>query len=111
MAMIDVGNNKYTNLITERDYIDVIKDKISWEFSREIEKWFEEVDREIEYYKEDRDNELNNNEAYVGALEDIRMSIEELKHKIYSKYQKDQINDGVEDAIDEISYIIKNILF
>jgi hypothetical protein len=109
MAMIHIGNDKYTNIVTERDYVDIMRDKISWEFAREIEEWFEEADREIEYYREDRDNEVNNNKAYVDALEDVRMSISELKRTIYSKYQKDQINDGVESAIEEITDILDNV--
>lgn len=64
--LIDCGKDDYRNLVTESDFVDVIKEKISPEFAKEINEWFEEADHEIEYLR----NELDQLSKEVVCLQE-----------------------------------------
>lgn len=53
--LIYCGKDDYRNLVTESDFVDVIKEKISNEFAKEISEWFEEADHKIEYLRKELD--------------------------------------------------------
>lgn len=53
--LIDTGNNKYLNLVTDEDFLRIIEQKISWEFSEEIRKRFGRVEEYIENLKNNSD--------------------------------------------------------
>ena len=64
--LIDCGKDDYRNLVTDSDFVDVIKEKISNEFAKEISEWIEEADHEIEYLR----NELEQLSKEVVCLQE-----------------------------------------
>lgn len=80
--MTNIGNGEYKHLVSRRDYIDIISEKISPEFAAEIEEeleWanrckhelLEEVDsdcRYIELENEELRNQLFDAGAYVSSF-------------------------------------------
>ena len=42
--MTHIGNDKYLHLVTRRDYLDIISDKVSPDFAAEIEEMLNEAD-------------------------------------------------------------------
>lgn len=77
--IIDCGKEDYRNLVTDTDFIDVIREKISDEFAEEIKKWFEEAD----YEKEQLDAEVTelsaDNNYYITKLEEIYTLVKGLR--------------------------------
>ena len=53
--IIDCGNGDYRNVVLESDFTDIIAEKISPEFAKEISEWFEGADNEIEYLRNEID--------------------------------------------------------
>lgn len=64
--LIECGKDDYRNLVTESDFVDIIYEKISPEFAKEISEWFEEADHEIEYLR----NELDQLSKEVVCLQE-----------------------------------------
>lgn len=69
--IIECGKEDYRNLVTDTDFLDVIREKISFEFATELQKWFDEADYEKSQLDEENMELLADNDYYVRKLEEI----------------------------------------
>ena len=69
--IIECGKEDYRNLVTDTDFLDVIREKISFEFATELQKWFDEADYEKSQLDEEVRGLLADNDYYSTRLEEI----------------------------------------
>lgn len=77
--IIECGKEDYRNLVTDTDFIDVIREKISDEFAEEIKKWFEEADYEKDQLDEEVAELSVDNNYYITKLEEIYTLVKGLR--------------------------------
>ena len=77
--IIECGKEDYRNLVTDADFIDVIREKISVEFATEMQKWFDEADYEKGQLDEEVKGLLEDNDYYITKLEEIYILAKELR--------------------------------
>ena len=71
--MIECGKEDYRNLVTDTDFVDVIREKISDEFAVEIKKWFDEADYEKEQLEKEVDGNLADIDYFTRQLDEIHL--------------------------------------
>ena len=77
--IIECGKEDYRNLVTDTDFIDVIREKISFEFSTELQKWFDELDYEKSQVNEEIAELSADNNYYITNLEEIYTLVKGLR--------------------------------
>ena len=77
--IIECGKEDYRNLVTDTDFIDVIREKISSEFATEMQKWFDEADYEKGQLDEEVRGLLADNDYYITRLEEIYILVKGLR--------------------------------
>lgn len=77
--MTNIGNDKYLHLVTRRDYLDVISDKVSPDFAAEIEEMLDEA----EFTKSQLIDEIDSDAAfYEVENEEMRNTIDDANSMI-----------------------------
>lgn len=100
--VIEVGKNEYQNLVTNNDFLNVISDKISYEFAREIAHKIELTEDEIRALTDESDMAYieAENEELLNLIDDVN-SI--LQHLIVPIKRGQRINrDKVIKTINEV---------
>jgi hypothetical protein len=84
--MTNIGNDKYLHLVTRRDYLDVISDKVSPDFAAEIEEMLDvaeltksqlidEIDSDAAFYEAE-------NEEMRNTIDDANSMIQQFLYPI-----------------------------
>lgn len=76
--LIDVGDRKYRNISSDEDFLRIVEEKISWEFSEELRKRLNGVQEYIEELKEDSDFSYieQENEYLRNLIDDVNSMIQ-----------------------------------
>lgn len=100
--VIEVGQNEYKNLVTNNDFLNVISDKVSYEFAREIAHKIELTEYEIKALTDESDLPYieAENEELINLIDDVN-SI--LQHLVVPIEKGQRINrDKVIKTINEV---------
>ena len=71
MAMIDIGDGKFRDLDTDRQFIDVIAEKISPEFADIIRERIENADKDYRDLENDRDRLDDLTDEYIEVFQRV----------------------------------------
>lgn len=71
MAMIDIGDGKFRDLDTDRQFIDVIAEKISPEFADIIRERIENADEDYRDLENDRDRLDDLTDEYIEVFQRV----------------------------------------
>lgn len=84
--MTHIGNDKYLHLVTRRDYLDVISEKVSPDFAAEIEGMLNEADITKEAMIEEIDSDARfyemENEEMRNTIDDANSMIQQFLYPI-----------------------------
>lgn len=100
--VIEVGQNEYKNLVTNNDFLNVISDKVSYEFAREIAHKIELTEDEIKALTDESDLPYieAENEELINLIDDVNST---LQHLIVPIERGQRINrDKVIKTINEV---------
>lgn len=76
--LIETSKNCYENLITDKDFLEVISKKISYEFAEELSRRLELVQEELEFLRDDSDFAFveQENEGLRNLIDDVNSDLQ-----------------------------------
>lgn len=76
--LIETSKNCYENLITDKDFLEVISKKISYEFAEELARRLELVQEELEFLRNDTDFAFieQENEELRNLIDDVNSDLQ-----------------------------------
>lgn len=76
--LIETSENCYENLITDKDFLEVISKKISYEFAEELSRRLDLVQEELEFLRDDTDFAFieQENEGLRNLIDDVNSDLQ-----------------------------------
>lgn len=76
--LIETSKNCYENLITDKDFLEVISKKISYEFAEELSRRLDLVQEELEFLRDDTDFAFieQENEGFRNLIDDVNSELQ-----------------------------------
>ena len=76
--LIETSKDCYENLITDKDFLEVISKKISYEFAEELSRRLELVQEELEFLRDDSDFAFieQENEGLRNLIDDVNSDLQ-----------------------------------
>lgn len=76
--LIETSKDCYENLITDKDFLEVISKKISYEFAEELSRRLDLVQEELEFLRDDTDFAFieQENEGLRNLIDDVNSDLQ-----------------------------------
>lgn len=105
--VIEVGKNEYKNLVTDNDFLNVISDKVSYEFAREIAHEIELTEDEIKALTDESDLPYieAENEELINLIDDVNSTLQHLIVPIEKgqRIDRDKVIKTINEVIKQLT--------